>query len=36
MRIWKPLCKFRYSDERDEYKYHTDFALEEGEEILIR
>lgn len=35
MKIWKPLSKFRYTDERDEYKYHTDFALEEGERILI-
>jgi len=35
MKIWKPLTKFRYSDERDEYKYHTDFSLEAGEEIEI-
>ncbi len=35
MKIWKPLTKFRYTDERDEYKYHTDFALEEGESILV-
>ena len=35
MKIWKPLSKFRYSDERDEYKYHTDFSLSEGETIVI-
>jgi len=35
MKIWKPLSKYRYSDERNEYKYHTDFALEEGERILV-
>ena len=37
MKIWKPLTKFRYSDERDEYKYHTDFSLETAEviEVLI-
>lgn len=35
MRVWKPLTKFRYSEERDEYKYHTDFALEKGESILV-
>ena len=35
MKIWKPLSKFRYTDERNEYKYHTDFALEEGERIIV-
>ena len=35
MKVWKPLSKFRYSEERDEYKYHTDFALEETEDIVI-
>ena len=35
MKVWKPLSKFRYSEERDEYKYHTDFALEEREDIVI-
>lgn len=33
MIIWKPLTKFRYSKERNEFKYHTDFALKEGESI---
>ena len=35
MKIWKPLVKYRYSDERNESKYHTDFALEEDEIIEI-
>jgi len=35
MKIWKPLTKFRYSDERNEYKYHTDFSLETEEEIVV-
>lgn len=35
MRFWKKLTKFRYSKDRDEYKYHTDFSLEKGEEIEI-
>jgi len=35
MKIWKPLSKFYYSDQRDEYKYHTDFALEKGEVIEV-
>ena len=35
MKIWKPLSQFYYSDERNEYKYHTDFALEEGEKIEV-
>ena len=35
MRVWKPLSKYRYSKERDEYKYHTDFALEEGDDIIV-
>ena len=35
MKIWKPLSKFRYSDERNEYKYHTDFALREREKIEV-
>ena len=35
MKIWKPLVKYRYSDERDEVKYHTDFALEEDEIIEV-
>lgn len=33
MRIWKPLTKFWYSNERNEFKYHTDFSLKEGESI---
>ena len=33
MKIWKPLTKYRYSEQRDENKYHTDFSLEEGESI---
>ena len=33
MEIWKPLSKFRYSDERDEFKYHTDFSLDPGESM---
>ena len=36
MKIWKPLSKYWYSKERNEYKYHTDFALEEGESIEIK
>ena len=35
MKFWKPLSKFRYSDERDEFKYHADFALTEGEIIEV-
>ena len=35
MKVWKPLTKFYYSNERNEYKYHTDFSLENGEEIEI-
>jgi len=35
LKVWKPLSKFRYSEERNEYKYHTDFALEEAEDIVI-
>jgi len=35
MKIWKPLTKYYYSDQRNEYKYHTDFSLEEGEEIAV-
>lgn len=35
MEIWKPLVKYRYSDERNEFKYHTDFALREDEIIEI-
>lgn len=35
MKIWKPLSKYYYSDERSEYKYHTDFALEDLEEIEV-
>jgi len=35
MKIWKPLTKFCCSDERNEYKYHIDFSLEEGEEIEV-
>ena len=33
MKFWKPLSKFRYSDERDEFKYHTDFSLDPGESM---
>ena len=33
MKIWKPLTKFRYTEDRNEWKYHTDFAVEEGERI---
>jgi len=36
MKVWKPLTKFYYSDERNEYKYHTDFSLGAGEEIEIK
>ena len=35
MKIWKPLSKYRYTEDRDEVKYHTDFLLEEGEEIEV-
>lgn len=35
MRFWKPLSKYRYSDDRDEVKYHSDFLLDEGETIEI-
>jgi len=31
--IWKPVVKFRYSKERNEYKYHTDFRLSEGKKV---
>jgi len=31
MKIWKPIIKFRYTEDRNEWKYHTDFSLEEGE-----
>ena len=33
MIIWKPLTKYRYSEQRNEVKYHTDLALEEGEKL---
>lgn len=33
MRIWKPLTRYHYSSERNEWKYHTDFAVEEGESM---
>ena len=33
MKIWKPLTKFRYTKDRNEWKYHTDFAVEENETI---
>jgi hypothetical protein len=35
MKVWKPLSKYRYTDDRDEVKYHTDFSLEYGEEIEV-
>ena len=35
MKIWKPLTKFRYSDERNEVKYHTDFSLEAGDSMVV-
>lgn len=35
MKFWKPLSKYRYTDDRNEYKYHTDFALKEGETIEV-
>jgi len=35
MKVWKPLTKFYYSNERNEYKYHTDFSLGAGEEIEV-
>ena len=35
MKIWKPLSQFYYSHERNEYKYHTDFALKEKEKIEV-
>jgi len=35
LKIWKPLSKYYYSDERNEYKYHTDFSLEDLEEIVV-
>jgi len=31
--IWKSLTKYRYSKERNEVKYHTDFRLTEGNKI---
>ena len=33
MKIWKPLTKFRYTKDRNEWKFHTDFAVESGEKI---
>jgi len=36
MIYWKPLSKYRYSRERNEFKYHTDFQLDEGEEIEVK
>jgi len=33
MIIWKPLTKYRYSEQRNEVKYHIDLALEEGEKL---
>ena len=33
MIIWKPLTKYRYSEQRNEVKYHTDLALEEGDRL---
>ena len=35
MKIWKPLSKYYYSKERNEVKYHADFALKEGEIIKV-
>ncbi len=34
MKIWKPLEKF--AKHRKEWAWHTDFALEEGEEFSLR
>ena len=36
MIYWKPLSKYRYTKDRDEVKYHTDFLLEPGEEIEVK
>lgn len=36
MKIWKPLSKFRYSEERNEFKYHTDFSLKKSENIELK
>ena len=36
MEIWKPLVKYRYTEERNELKYHTDFSLKEGEIIEVK
>jgi hypothetical protein len=33
MKIWKPLEKF--PKQRKEWAWHTDFALEEGEELSL-
>lgn len=33
MEIWKPLTK--YHKHREEWAYHCDFALEEGEEFRL-
>lgn len=35
MKVWKPLSKYRYTDDRNEIKYHTDFSLEPGETIEV-
>jgi len=35
MEVWKELTKYWYSAQRNEYKYHTDFSLDEGETIEV-
>ena len=35
MKIWKPLTKFYYSDERNEFKYHIDLMLEKEDTIAL-
>ncbi len=36
MKFWKPLTKYRYSKERNEVKYHTDFMLDKEEGFELR
>jgi len=31
--IWKGLTKYRYSKQRNEIKFHTDFKIREGDKI---
>jgi len=35
VQYWKPLSKYRYTEDRNEFKYHTDFSLDEGEMIEV-